>query len=147
MQYFCRIPVGTLLLGVTLSGLLPGTPPVAAQPAPPPLQWAACDDIPGVECAAIEVPVDHARPDGVTGRLPTTDPAQKRGSLLIIPGGPGPGIRITLVDYGAYQHVDEQRRYFDVVSFDPRPLTARPGARSSTRSRAPTRRSSGAASS
>ena len=78
-----------------------------------------------MECADIEVPVDHARPDGVTftlrlGRLPTTDPAQKRGSLLIIPGGPGPGIKITLVDYGPDHHVDELRRYFDVVSFDPR---------------------------
>src|SRR4029450_4837058 len=48
------------------------------------------------------------------------DPAQKRGSLLIIPGGPGPGIKIMLVDYGSVLKVDELRRSFDVVSFDPR---------------------------
>jgi pimeloyl-ACP methyl ester carboxylesterase len=96
-----------------------------AQSGAPPLQWAPCDDIPAVECAGIEVPVDHARPDGATftlrlGRLPNTDLAQKRGSLLIIPGGPGPGIKNILVDYGSALKVDELRRYFDVVSFDPR---------------------------
>jgi pimeloyl-ACP methyl ester carboxylesterase len=78
-----------------------------------------------MECASIEVPVEQARPDGATfalrlGRLPNTDPARKRGSLLMIPGGPGLGIKILLVDYGPAQHVEELRRYFDVISFDPR---------------------------
>src|SRR5262249_61111649 len=87
-----------------LSPFPPPPRPAVAQSAAPPLQWAPCDDIPAVECAGIEVPVDHARPDGATftlqlGRLPSTDPAQKRGSLLLIPGGPGPGIKIILVDY------------------------------------------------
>src|SRR5947207_1105963 len=63
--------------------------PTVAQPAPP-LQWGPCDDIPGeMQCAGIQVPVDYARPGGATftlriGRLPNTDPARKRGSLLII---------------------------------------------------------------
>jgi pimeloyl-ACP methyl ester carboxylesterase len=99
-------------------------PHIAAQPAP--LQWAPCDDIPGdMQCAFIQVPVDYARPDGPQfglriGRLPNTDPAQKRGSLLIIPGGPGPGIEAELIGMGPAQHLDEVRRYYDVVSFDPR---------------------------
>jgi pimeloyl-ACP methyl ester carboxylesterase len=96
----------------------------AAQPAET-LQWAACDDVPGVECATIQVPVDHARADGKQlglrlGRLPATDPARKRGVLLLIPGGPGPGIKIMLVDNGPVQRMDELRRHFEVVSFDPR---------------------------
>src|SRR3712207_822333 len=101
------------------------TPAAVAQPGAPPLQWARCDDIPEAECAFIQVPVDHARPDGPQiplriGRLPNTDPAQKRGSLLIIPGGPGPGIELELVTMGPAQRIDEVRRYYDVYSFDPR---------------------------
>ncbi|MGE0539067.1 MAG: alpha/beta fold hydrolase [Dehalococcoidia bacterium] len=102
-----------------------GSHSLAAAPPQSALQWAPCDDIPDVECATIEVPVDHANPDGPQiplrlGRLPNTDPAQYRGTLLIIPGGPGPGIQIMLVDNGPAQHLDEVRRYYDVVTFDPR---------------------------
>lgn len=100
--------------------------PVAMAQAQAPLQWGPCDDIPGdMQCAGIQVPVDYAHPDGATftlriGRLPSTDPAHRRGSLLIIPGGPGPGLKTMLVDYGPEEHVDELRQYYDVVSFDPR---------------------------
>lgn len=117
-----------LLAAVALVLLRDGAHRSSAAPAQPatPLQWGPCDDIPGdMQCATIQVPVDYARPDGPRfglrlGRLPATDPARKRGSLLIIPGGPGPGIKITLVDYGPAARVDELREYYDVVSFDPR---------------------------
>jgi pimeloyl-ACP methyl ester carboxylesterase len=117
-----------LLAALLLAALLAtgGQAPRVAAQAAPPLQWAPCDDIPGdIQCAFIQAPVDYARPDGPQiplrlGRLPNTDPAQKRGSLLIIPGGPGPGIQIMLVDNGPAQHLDEVRRFYDVVSFDPR---------------------------
>jgi pimeloyl-ACP methyl ester carboxylesterase len=113
------------LIPAVLFAFARATPAVVAQSGDPPLQWAPCDDLPDVECATIEVPVDHARPDGPQiplrlGWLPNTDPEQKRGALLIIPGGPGPGIQITLVDYSPAQHLDEVRRFYDVVSFDPR---------------------------
>jgi pimeloyl-ACP methyl ester carboxylesterase len=102
------------------------TPVAAAQaqaPAQPPLEWGPCADIPGeMQCAGIQVPVDYAHPDGATftlriGRLPGTDPARKRGSVLIIPGGPGPGIKDMLLVNGPDE---ELRQYYDVVSFDPR---------------------------
>jgi pimeloyl-ACP methyl ester carboxylesterase len=98
-------------------------PAVVAQSSPQPLQWAPCPDIPGdMQCAFIQVPVDYANPDGPTfnlriGRLPSTDPAHKRGSVIHIPGGPSPGIQGTIAD----SVPDSQlRQYFDVVSFDPR---------------------------
>jgi pimeloyl-ACP methyl ester carboxylesterase len=102
---------------------------VEPQASAAPLGWSPCDDVPGVECATIQVPVDHSKPDGPQfglriGRLSSTDPANKRGSLLIIPGGPGPGIQIMLVDNGPAQHLDEVRRHYDVVSFDPRGIGA-----------------------
>jgi pimeloyl-ACP methyl ester carboxylesterase len=99
---------------------------VAPSGAPPPLQWAPCDDIPAVECAFIEVPVDHAHPAGPQiplrlGRVPATDPAQRKGVLLLIPGEPGPHIANTIGgDSRRVQHIDEFRCRWDVVSFDPR---------------------------
>jgi pimeloyl-ACP methyl ester carboxylesterase len=113
------------LVLVVLFAFARATPAAVAQPGAPPLQWMPCDDIPEAECATIEVPVDHARPDGPQiplrlGRLPNTDPTQYRGSLLIIPGGPGPGIKGMIVDQGPVTKVDELRQFYDVVSFDPR---------------------------
>src|SRR5437773_1182589 len=96
--------VGTLLLGfgLALAGLRPppgAGPNVASDMSavPQALQWVPCPDIPDTECAGIEVPVDPDRPDGPRftlriGRMPALDPAQRKGVLLFIPGGPGPGI-------------------------------------------------------
>ena len=76
------------------------------------LHWSPCPDIPETECAGIEVPVDPARPDGPRftlriGRMPVLDPAQRKGLLLFIPGGPGPGIAKTIGGDGRKaNHVD-----------------------------------------
>jgi pimeloyl-ACP methyl ester carboxylesterase len=135
MRRVCTVPVGALLLAValTLAGLQPraGAAPsdvAVAAPVPQALQWAPCPDIPDTECAGIAVPVDPARPDGPrftlrVGRMPALDPAQRQGVLLIIPGGPGPGISKSIGGDGrAANRVDEFRRQWDVVSFDPRGL-------------------------
>jgi pimeloyl-ACP methyl ester carboxylesterase len=115
-----------LMLPALLLAVAYASPTVAGQaqaPAQSSLQWGACDDIPGdAQCAFIQVPVDYSHPDGATfslriGRLPSTDPAHKRGSVLIIPGGPGPGIKDMLINNGPDP---ELRQYYDVVSFDPR---------------------------
>ncbi len=73
------------------------------------------------------MPIDPAKPGGPTlklrlARLSATDPAHRRGVLLIVPGGPGIGIEPTI---GAAEHqVAELRRYYDVVTFDPRGIGA-----------------------
>jgi pimeloyl-ACP methyl ester carboxylesterase len=91
-----------------------------------------------MECSGLDVPVDPARPDGLRftlrlGRLPVLDPTQRKGVLLFIPGGPGAGIaKIIGGDNGRAQHVDEFRRQWDVVSFDPRGIersSCKPDAR------------------
>jgi pimeloyl-ACP methyl ester carboxylesterase len=128
-----RAPVSAFLLAATLTlgGLHPpscAAPSgvVEASPAQQGLQWTPCPDIPDTECAGIEVPVDPARPNGPRftlrlGRLPALDPTQRKGMLLFIPGGPGAGIaKIIGGDNRREQHVDEFRRQWDVVSFDPR---------------------------
>ncbi len=94
--------------------------------SPQPLRWTACPEIPDTECAGLDVPVGPARPDGQRftlrlGRLPVLDPRERKGVLLFIPGGPGAGIaKIIGGDSRTVQHVDEFRRQWDVVSFDPR---------------------------
>src|SRR5262249_45030549 len=118
----------TALILVVLLGVARSTPAAVAQPGAPALTWTACDDIPDAECAFIKVPVDYARSDGATiplriARLPALDPAQKRGVLLFIPGGPGVGVSDMFgeIDRRAH-HVEEFRRRYDVVTFDPRGL-------------------------
>jgi len=103
------------------------TPASAATPSVTgaPLHWAPCDDVPDTQCAGLSVPVDPANPTGPhftlrLGRVPALDPAHKQGALLFIPGGPGAGIAATLGENRAAQHIDELRRTWDVVSFDPR---------------------------
>jgi pimeloyl-ACP methyl ester carboxylesterase len=122
-----------LLVGLALAGWLPAaearqdaTP--AASPVPSSLLWESCADVPDTECAWLDVPVDPARPDGPQltlrlARVPVLDPAQRRGTLLLIPGGPGAGVREMIAGgWGMREghHVDEFRRHYDVVTFDPR---------------------------
>lgn len=85
------------------------------------LDWQGC---PGGECATLTVPLDYDDPDGRTIevevlRVPASDPAARRGSLVVNPGGPG----ASGVDYAAAADVivsPAVRTAYDVVGFDPR---------------------------
>lgn len=98
-----------------------------AQPAKAPdLHWSPCADVPDTECAGLEVPVDPVRQDGAKftlrlARVPAGDPAHRRGVLMFIPGGPGAGIARTFGgEIRTLHHIDDFRRQYDVVTFDPR---------------------------
>jgi pimeloyl-ACP methyl ester carboxylesterase len=123
--------VTLLMVGLMLPGPYPPAEAsqdaaVAASPVPSPLRWEPCAEFPDTECAGLEVPVDPARPDGpqLTLRLArqlALDPAQRKGSLLFIPGGPGVGFDTLFGgDYPARYHLADWRQSYDVVSFDPR---------------------------
>lgn len=119
---------GLVLAGLPAAVLARQDVPAAATPGASTLQWEPCADIAETECAWLDVPVDPARPNGETlalrlARVPAIDPAQRRGSLLLIPGGPGAGIQEMLAgEWGMRDahHVDEFRQQYDVVTFDPR---------------------------
>ncbi|WP_146615602.1 alpha/beta fold hydrolase [Nonomuraea aridisoli] len=90
------------------------------------LRWRECEGagVPaGMRCAAVEVPVDWAEPDGrkVTlelARLPATEPARRIGGVLGVPGGPGAkGIEDLKRAAG---DLTELRRRFDLVAYNPR---------------------------
>jgi pimeloyl-ACP methyl ester carboxylesterase len=84
------------------------------------LAWSDCDD--GFQCGHLEVPVDHADPNGPTTTLalvrrPARHPDQRIGALLFNPGGPG-GSAIDLVEGLPLPSRLTDR--FDIVGFDPR---------------------------
>jgi pimeloyl-ACP methyl ester carboxylesterase len=99
--------------------------PATADAATAPIAWHPCDGQPAVDCATVPVPVDWTRPHGPTtglavARLKAAKPAQRKGVLMVDPGGPG-GSGVSYV-----QSISRNPRYqaladsFDIVGFDPR---------------------------
>ena len=88
------------------------------------LAWKPCGE--GYECATLTVPMDYSQPaNGRTFALPvvkalTADPAQRIGSLVFNPGGPGASGASELRDGSDRSFGEQARRHFDIVSFDPR---------------------------
>lgn len=116
------------------AGSAPTGSPSAAPSAPPSttgpglevyyaqeVTWEPCDG--GTECATVEAPLDYAEPDGerveIALRRTATDGADRIGSLLVNPGGPGAsGTQLVsslpqLLSQGVLDR-------YDVVGFDPR---------------------------
>lgn len=125
------------LLAIVLAFVCIAAPTATA--AGPVLNWSACPDVPHTECAGLDVAVDPGRPEGAKltlrlARVPAADPAYRKGVLLVIPGGPGAGIRETVGgEARAAQHIEELAQHYDVVTFDPRgigessPILCAPG--------------------
>ncbi|MEU7813650.1 alpha/beta hydrolase [Pseudonocardia sp. NPDC049154] len=101
------------------------------------LQWGPCTDYaaspdvadqyrdPRYQCAKLEVPLDYAQPDGKTVKVAVmrskaTDQANRIGSLLLNPGGPGvSGTQLVPATVKSTENSPVQAR-FDLVGFDPR---------------------------
>ncbi|MET9174414.1 MULTISPECIES: alpha/beta hydrolase [Streptomyces] len=106
-----------------LAGSVTGVPARAAAPAQ--LAWKKCGtgDYPTLQCASLEVPLDHAAPDGrritlALSRVPHTAKTSQ-GPLLVNPGGPG-GSGLTLAGFVASALPKDVAARYDVVGFDPR---------------------------
>ncbi|WP_428956601.1 alpha/beta fold hydrolase [Streptomyces sp. cg35] len=116
-----------------LAAALLGPAPSAAQAEPAAaLEFGACpDSVPApaaparVECATLDVPLDRHRPDGprlsvAVSRVPATGtPAERRGILLVNPGGPG-GSGLSYAVTKRAKLPESVRRSYDVIGFDPR---------------------------
>jgi pimeloyl-ACP methyl ester carboxylesterase len=89
------------------------------------IEWGPCDTPGPFECGTLEVPLDHADPDGTQitialSRLPATGAAEERiGSLVVNPGGPG-GSGVEAIVTLAATIPAEVTEVFDLVGFDPR---------------------------
>lgn len=96
----------------------------APQPEPEPgarsIDWEECGS--GWECGTLEVPVDHDDPDGPTlelalNRHRAEDPDERRGVLLVNPGGPGAsGVELAR----SLPRAGPIGDHFDLIGFDPR---------------------------
>jgi pimeloyl-ACP methyl ester carboxylesterase len=124
----CGAPAGTGPVSTTpahptsTSPALPTTTTFPAEPPVTPVVWTPCSSI--LQCGSVAVPLDYAHPSGpmisiAVARRPAADPAQRIGSLVINPGGPGgSGIgdlstELSVLTPGLLDQ-------FDIVSFDPR---------------------------
>lgn len=107
----------------------------AADAGEPALEWVNCpavEQIPGFErlqCATLEVPMDHTEPNGTTARIalfkaPARDPGQRRGSLVINRGGPGypSSVYLASLASGAMRAPWDDRVWdrYDVIAVDQR---------------------------
>ncbi|BCM72162.1 MULTISPECIES: alpha/beta hydrolase [Streptomyces] len=121
-----------LLCALTAAAaLLPAAAPGAAAPLPA-LRFGPCpDSVPKppapdrVECARLSVPLDWDRPRGprltvAVSRVPASGtPAERRGILLVNPGGPG-GSGLPYAVTKRAKLPAAVRRAYDVIGFDPR---------------------------
>ncbi|MET9145175.1 alpha/beta fold hydrolase [Streptomyces sp. NPDC004042] len=134
-----------LLAATAATALLGALPPVTAaaapraatpqtSPSPDALRpytaqrphWRRCDvhQPAAFRCATVKVPLDYADPGGRTidlaiSRLAAGDPKQRRGVLLLNPGGPG-GSGLDLPVTSALDLPREVKQRYDLVGFDPR---------------------------
>jgi pimeloyl-ACP methyl ester carboxylesterase len=110
-----------VVAGTVLTPVAPG----AAAAEGSAIDWQPC---PGstdtdVDCATIQVPLDYSKPDGEKievgfARRKAKDQANKIGSLLIHPGGPGQsGVSILRAGQVVSDKVADR---FDVIGLDPR---------------------------
>jgi pimeloyl-ACP methyl ester carboxylesterase len=116
-------PPGTEPTDTGAPNTAPGTdaPGTTADP-PGELKWHGLTD--GVETTTLQVPVDYKDPDGPTfdlhvARHLATDQANKIGSLLVNPGGPGFGGSDFAI-YADQIYDSELLQRFDIIGWDPR---------------------------
>ncbi|MFI7411978.1 alpha/beta hydrolase [Streptomyces sp. NPDC049627] len=102
-----------------------GTPHTADVAHAARLTWKKCgtEKYPTLQCASLEVPLDHTRPNGrqitlALSRVPHTAKTYQ-GPLLVNPGGPG-GSGRTLAGFVASALPRAVAAQYDVIGFDPR---------------------------
>ncbi len=105
--------------------------PVKATAARSEFSWEKCNDIDGrplLQCATLNVPADYAKPSGKQFKIAVikrnaTDRANRIGSLIINPGGPGlSGVAMlrNVAGRAGFHFGDNVAARFDLVGFDPR---------------------------
>lgn len=129
--YAPRARVLALCLAALAATVTTAQPAGAAGVRTPALEWRPCagpHDPAGKECATLPVPLDYRDPDGpqlglAVTRVRSERPAVRRGTLLVVPGGPGGSGLRRMTEKGAALGTAMAGAY-DLVSFDPRGVGA-----------------------
>ncbi|CAM3886468.1 alpha/beta fold hydrolase [Corynebacterium frankenforstense] len=127
MKNILRSAAAVAAAALSATTLTVAASPAGAQTAG--VNWGECPvrvDQPGAQCGTVEVPVDHANPDGEKMevslvRLPAG--GEKRGTVFANPGGPGVD---AMGVYGSTQgmaYPAAMREHYDVVAVQPRGLS------------------------
>ncbi|MGW1541558.1 alpha/beta hydrolase [Streptomyces sp. NPDC002309] len=110
---------------VVVAGTFAAVPARASAPDVTGPAWKKCATAnhPTLQCASLEVPLDHADPDGrkitlALSRIPHTAKTYQ-GPLLVNPGGPG-GSGLKLAGFVASSLPESVAAQYDVIGFDPR---------------------------
>ncbi|MGW7578836.1 alpha/beta hydrolase [Streptomyces sp. NPDC054765] len=139
MTTYTHRALGLTLSALAVAGTLAAVSPAARAQTPgttgPALTWGVCAEpgIAGQECAELPVPLDYRDPGGpqlglAVSRVRSERPGTRRGTLLLIPGGPGESGVSRLETKGAAL-AKEMAGAYDLVSFDPRGTGGSPTAR------------------
>lgn len=135
MTNWTRTTLFLTLCATAVAATVTAAPPAAlavgtgGAPAPR-LDWHPCELPAGTtgpaeqECATLPVPLDYSRPHGSTvpvavTRLRSDRPEKRRGTLVVIPGGPGSSGVQRLAQKGAALQEALDGAY-DLISLDPR---------------------------
>lgn len=113
-----------------IPALTPTTASAAANPLPQHLDqrpaWHRCNSAApaSFQCATLKVPLDYSRPgskkiDLAISRIKATSPAERRGVLLLNPGGPG-GQGLDMPQSLSAELPKSVQRKYDLIGFDPR---------------------------
>lgn len=122
--------VATILAGTTAATAASAAPAPQLPTSAPQLDWQPCAKPGGPaaqECAGLPVPLDYAHPDGPQLRIAvsrikadaTAGSRARRGTLIVIPGGPGGSGVQRLTQKGALL-AKEMDGAYDIVAMDPR---------------------------
>ena len=113
--------------GVVFGALTPLSASASATAGAPALKWTKCEGSgldPRQRCATVSVPMDYADPDGprieiAVSRIPSENPAARRGVLLLVPGGPG-GDSMNDPSRKGQKLPEKVREAYDLIGFAPR---------------------------
>lgn len=114
-----------LVVAAAVLGTTVVTPPASATS----LDWGPCPagafPTPDLQCTTMKVPLDYRNADGAkidvaVSRLPSKNPAKRRGVLLTNPGGPG-GEGLSYPQVLKFVKLPQSvLDEYDVIGFDPR---------------------------
>lgn len=121
--------IATMIVSLSVLFVLTATSAGSQDKPASPLAWHPCsaDAPPALECAELQVPLDHSQPQGTQvtvgmNRLRATGPTPRIGSLIFNPGGPGGSgsAFVALEAAGTRVFSPAIRERFDLIGMDPR---------------------------